>query len=211
MELNQLPKDYNEDELGPQKRQTEFDSPEAKLAYDAQQLIEIARLQSEKLGMAVDPITCARRNTKEDLTDIPALRAAIAKEQGAVSSDESADISPEQSWMGELKSRFEATLALHPGIEWSAVKKSLEANPEAMRKLQSLDEKGHAMNVFGKENGKFVFVSNWDDYNQVSSEHRDLNYDQSKKIATSMGVELADAISRFVNCSLRVKLRVKEV
>jgi len=43
MEFNQLPEGYDEAKHGPQKRQTEFDSLEAKLAYDAENLITKAK------------------------------------------------------------------------------------------------------------------------------------------------------------------------
>ncbi|MBI5754576.1 hypothetical protein HZA40_05580 [Candidatus Peregrinibacteria bacterium] len=51
MELNQLPADYDAEKLGPQKRQTKFDSPEAKLAYDAKTLVVKARESLKEMGI----------------------------------------------------------------------------------------------------------------------------------------------------------------
>ena len=77
-----------------------------------------------------------------------------------------------------------------------------------MAKLQALDAKGHAMDAFGEEKGEFIFASGWDNYEEVSADHRDITYDlESQKlaekqgykpngnavnIATAMGVDLAD-------------------
>ena len=58
-----------------QHQRREFESEGAKLRGDAQGLIAKAKVQSEKLGVAVDPIVFTQR--KDD--DIEALRAAIAK------------------------------------------------------------------------------------------------------------------------------------
>lgn len=220
MEFNQLPEDYNAEKLGPQKRRTEFDSIEDKLANDAQGLIEKARVQSERLGTPVDPITFAQR--KDD--DIEALRAAIAKEQGAVNPLASQrvepagtqpeattlELTPEQKWFGDFQARFNALPQLHKGIEWADVEKSLKADPEAIRKLQILDEKGHSMNVFGEEGDEFIFASAWSDYEKVAADHRNIvfdakaqkwltdNYPKEKcngnasDIAEALGVDLAD-------------------
>jgi hypothetical protein len=64
------------------------------------------------------------------------------------------------------------------------------------------------MNVFGEENGEFVFVSAWSNYREVSEDHRNITYDlegqrlaeeqgspptgNAVDIAKSMGVDLAD-------------------
>lgn len=195
MELNPLPEDFE----GEQKRQTEFDSDEEKLTYDAKGLIEKARIQSKRLGQPVDPITLARR--ADD--NMEALQAAIDKEQGAVrpavdavmaSTDalvtDSAELSPEQVWLNQFKVRFDdpALKKLHEGIQWTDIENSLKADPEAMRKLQALDEKGHAMNVFGEENGEFIFASAWDNYSKVSADHRNITYDlEGQILAESLG------------------------
>lgn len=54
MKFNQLPEGYNKSKLGPQKRQTEFDSEEAKLAYDAGNLIAKARKSLQVSGVEVN-------------------------------------------------------------------------------------------------------------------------------------------------------------
>lgn len=196
----------------------EFESPEEKLVADAKGLISKAKAQSETLGVTVDPINFAQR--ADD--DISALRAAILKEQGAVNPavDQTAavqpskvptlELSPEQLWLGQLESRFNSIPQLHKNIQWIDVEKSLKADPESMLKLQALDEKGHSMNVFGEEAGEFIFASAWNNYEQVSKDHRNIVFDKkaeyylekhspnerckgnSMDITNELGVDLAD-------------------
>ena len=182
------------------------DQPEeAKLATDAKGLIAKAKLQSERLGQPVDPITFAQR---ED-DDIKALQLAISKEQKAVRM-ESVELFPGQQWLSKLKIRFNALRPLytHKENEWANIEKSLKADPESMRKLQALDSKGHAMNIFGEENGEFIFASSWSNVSKVALEHRNIAYDlegqrlaerqgssptgNAVDIAKLIGVELAD-------------------
>jgi hypothetical protein len=89
------------------------------------------------------------------------------------------ELSPEQveAWLGELKTRFDSLSQLHKGVKWADVEKSLKADTESMAKLQALDEKGHAMNVFGEEKGEFIFASAWEDSKKVSAEHRKITFD----------------------------------
>lgn len=148
------------------------------MTYDAKGLIAKAELQSERLGRPVDPITFAQR---ED-DDIEALQAAVEAEISA------AELSPEQVWLGELKVRFDALQQLHEGIQWTDVKRSLLAAPESMGKLRALDEKGHRMNVFGEEGDEFIFVSGWNNHEQVASDHKNITYDlKGQKLAESQG------------------------
>lgn len=213
MELNQFPDGYDETNLGPQKRQTEFKSEEEKLQGDARNLINLARSKYGKENITVrDALDLSSR--KDD--DVEALRRAIAIEIKNKPNTElhtvveaeasSTELSPEQMWLNDLKTRFNALSQLHVDIEWADVEKSLRANPEDMRKLQALDEKGHEMNVFGEKNGEIQFRSAQTDVTEIASEHRTIKYDKKAKtdysqykvngnaedIAASMGVELAD-------------------
>jgi len=98
------------------------------------------------------------------------------------------ELTPEQQWFGEFKARFDALPQLHKGVQWADVEKSLKADPEQLRKLQTLDEKGHNMNVFGEENGEFIFVSAWRDYKKVSPDHRNIAYDlEGQELAKQYG------------------------
>lgn len=216
MEFDELPGDYDEAKPGPQRHRMDFASVDEKLAYDARNLIRIAEEQSKRLGITVDPITLARRSDD----DIGALRAAIAKEQKAVSTEAAdsgevpaetgAELSPEQVWFEKFKTRFDVFSQLHQGIEWADVERSLKADPGAMRRLQVLDEKGHAMNVFGEENDGFIFASGWTNVNEISEDHRNIVFDKAAQdylkknypkescngnaadIAEALGVDLAD-------------------
>lgn len=131
-----------------------------------------------------------------------------AKEQGEVnptvqdSGTPALELSPEQLWLGQLESRFNLIPQLHEGVQWTDVEKSLKADPESMLKLQALDEKGHSVNVFGEENGEFIFASAWNNYEQVSKDHRNIVFDRKAEddlcngnatdIAKALGVDLAD-------------------
>ena len=133
--------------------------PEAKLAYDARGLIAKAKRQSERLGRPVDPITLAQRTDD----DISRLQEELIN----------------QIWLSEFKVRYDdpALKKLHEDIQWTDIERSLKADPESMVKLQALDSKGHAMNVFGEENGEYIFASAWGGYEQVSADHRNIAYD----------------------------------
>ena len=76
-----------------------------------------------------------------------------------------------------LKTNFDALPQLHEGTNWADVEKALKKSPDAINKLRALDEKGHQMNVFGEENGEFIFVSAWTDVENVSEEHRNICFD----------------------------------
>ena len=151
----------------------EFESPEEKLTADAHGLIGIAKTQSETLGVQVDPITFARRSDD----DITALRSAIAKEQGkvnpvntesaapAVSAQQLApestkaprQLTPEQkeSTLATLAARFAANENLHEGVEWTRVKASLEARPEALWSINEMEKAGHEPDVYNADEKGF--------------------------------------------------------
>lgn len=68
------------------------------------------------------------------------------------------------------------------------MEKALIASLDAINKLRALDEKGHQMNVFGEENGEFIFVSAWRDIENVSEEHRNICFDaEGQKEAEGRG------------------------
>jgi len=117
------------------------------------------------------------------------------------------ELSPEQKYLEELKTRFDAMPNLHKGVKWEDVEKSLKKDPEAMRKLQALDEKGHEMNIFRSENdGEIQFRTAQRDVTKIAAKYRTIMYDTKAEtdypkyrangnavdIAKSMGVELAD-------------------
>lgn len=102
------------------------------------------------------------------------------------------ELSPEEidKYLGEFRTRFDALPQLHKGIEWAEVEKALRADVESMAKLYALDEKGHKMNVFGEENGEFVFASAWNDYEKVAEDHRNICFDpEGQKLAEKHGYE----------------------
>lgn len=214
-----MPEHIRHDDANPDQSDA---AKEAKLASDAQNLIQIANTQSERLGYTVNPITLARRSDD----NIKALQAAIAKEQGSVKpaveavvaeatspeptdlATASPEISPEQVWLNQFKVRFaDSTLQkLHEGIQWIDVENSLKADPESMRKLQALDEKGHAMNVFGEEGDEFIFASAWSNYAEVSKYHRNITYDlKGQRLAESHGYTPAGNAVNIIASIMGVK------
>ena len=106
----------------------------------------------------------------------------------------------------DFKRRFEDFPQLHEGIQWEEVERSLKADPEAVKKLRALDEKGHAMNVFGERNGETIFRSAQTDVTKIAAEHRTIMYDNqaqtghpkfrtngnAEQLAGALGVEVAD-------------------
>jgi hypothetical protein len=119
-------------------------------------------------------------------------------------------LSPEQAetaWLGELRTRFDALSELHISVQWADVEKSLRANIDAMRKLRTLDEKGHKINVFGEENGELVFASAWDNSSEVSAGHRNITYGNAMSIVAGiMGVKEDEADKYLADPSLHEQL-----
>ncbi|MFA5821411.1 MAG: DUF4256 domain-containing protein [Candidatus Gracilibacteria bacterium] len=217
MELNQLPGGYE----GQQKRRTEFESVEEKLAFDAQNLIALAKRSLERTdgikipskGKILDAVTTiigAHRNDYNEELMNAVISRCVVDEQAQTSTTEAAQLaesSPEQAWLGEFKTRFDALSVLHPNVEWEEVKKSLQADPESMRKLQALDAAGFEMNVFrAKNDSEIQFRTAQADVSEIAAAYRTIMYDKkaqtdypdynvngnAEDIAASMGVELAD-------------------
>jgi len=144
----------------------------------------------ERLKKLVEEVV-NRGLAPEEARKLAGARESFAKaiKAAVFASESKKELSPEQvAWLGELKTRFDALPQLHKGVEWADVEKSLRADPESMARLQALDEKGHKMNVFGEKNGEFIFVSAWDNYEQVAPDHRNIAYDtEGQKLAEKNG------------------------
>lgn len=58
-----------------------------------------------------------------------------------------------------LKSRFEKNMNRHKGMDWLAVEKKLEAQPEKLWSLNEMDQTGGEPDVIGfdKKSGEFIF------------------------------------------------------
>ena len=116
----------------------------------------------------------------------------------------------DEAQLASIKKRFVALPGLHPDIEWEDVQAALFNDLETLGKIKALDAKGHEMNVMEEDNGEFVFVSCWTDYNQVSPDHKNIVFDRvaqdrvairypqescngnAVEIVNAMGAELAD-------------------
>jgi hypothetical protein len=103
-----------------------------------------------------------------------------------------------------LKARFEKNKARHEGIEWSEVQTRLEANPDNLWSLQTMEETGGQPDVVGKDEatGQFIFM----DCSMETPNRRSLCYDpqalEDRKefkpagsalgMAEQMGIEVLD-------------------
>ena len=58
-----------------------------------------------------------------------------------------------------LKSRFEKNMNRHPGLDWPAVRRKLEGNPEKLWSLAEMEETGGEPDVadFDKNTGEYIF------------------------------------------------------
>lgn len=61
--------------------------------------------------------------------------------------------------LSTLKTRFGSNMQRHEGLEWSAVKEKLEANPEKIWSLHKMEETGGEPDVVGfdEETGELIF------------------------------------------------------
>jgi hypothetical protein len=127
-------------------------------------LVETGAVSAEKVNARLDRLRTA---TNARIKVASAVETQISPDQERV-----------ETWLREFKTSFDALPQLHEGIQWADVEKALRADPEAMRKLQALDEKGHKMNVFGEENGEFIFASGWYEIDKVAADHRNIVFDE---------------------------------
>lgn len=178
---------------------------------EAQEILKIARAAGHLPdGFVERELATMRGETADEVRAAGNVHGEVnaGQAEGTDHGKGDKELFQELIWLGQLKTRFDALPKLHEGIQWTDVERSLKADPNSMRKLQALDEKGHSMNVFGEEKGEFIFASGWNDYNKVSLDHRNIAYDlegqklaekqgyhptgNAVDIATLMGVDLAD-------------------
>ena len=114
-------------------------------------------------------------------------------------------LSPKQrdELLAELKARFDANKARHPGLVWAKVQARLEARPDKLWSLAEMERTGGEPDVVGqdKKSGEFIF---FDCSEQTPSGRGSLCYDDealaSRKehkpkgsavgMAAAMGIEL---------------------
>ncbi|MFD2366842.1 DUF4256 domain-containing protein [Pseudoduganella sp. GCM10020061] len=77
-----------------------------------------------------------------------------------------------------LKTRFEANMKRHPGLEWAAIAARLEAHPEKLWSLAQMEHSGGEPDVVGydKASGEFIF---YDCSAESPSGRRSLCYDRA--------------------------------
>lgn len=173
---------------------------------DARSLLKrIAATDPEAVAYQLDLL---REEEGTQLKEVAKPEAANRDEVGLELAHAAPSIerSPQEKWLGEFKTRFDALPQLHQGVQWTDVEKTLEADQEAMRKLQLLDEAGFKMNVFGEKNGEIQFRTAQTDVTKITSKYRTIMADKkaqtdypqynvngnAEEIAAAMGVEVAD-------------------
>lgn len=97
-------------------------------------------------------------------------------------------ITPEQTeTLSTLETRFKANMHMHEGVEWEAVKRSLELDPEALKTLSKMEEHGHEPDVYHDEETDYYFGTCSKESPQSG---RNLDYYQSVDQAKSIGSKL---------------------
>lgn len=105
--------------------------------------------------------------------------------------------------LAALKERFEQNMPRHPGLEWAAVQKKLEANPAKLWSLNEMERTGGEPDVVGYDEATAVYTF-YDCAEQSPNGRRSLCYDraawESRKankpessaleMAASMGIAL---------------------
>jgi len=102
-----------------------------------------------------------------------------------------------------LQERFEKNMRRHKGIAWADVRARLEANPDAMRSLQAMEESGGEPDVVGqdKDTGRYAFCDCSAEspggrrsacYDRAALESRKENKPEGSAVemAAAMGIEL---------------------
>lgn len=113
--------------------------------------------------------------------------------------------SEQATLLATLKSRFEKHTARHTGVTWSLVEARLEAHPNALQTLRSMEETGGEPDVIGY-NKKTGVVTFCDCAAESPKDRRSLCYDRKAldarkenkprgnvvEMASSIGIELLD-------------------
>ncbi|MCK9186013.1 DUF4256 domain-containing protein [Candidatus Gracilibacteria bacterium] len=140
---------------------------------------------------------------EEQATDEPEVDPVVENDTKTIQlrAQTATELTPEQTYLQQIKADFDSLPHLHPGVEWIDVEKSLQKDPESLRKLGAFNAKGHKMNVVGEENGEFIFVSAWSNYEEVSPDHRNITFDlEGQKLAESKGYRpIGNAVSIIAN------------
>lgn len=123
-------------------------------------------------------LTFAGKSVRENVTDTLVTRGK-------------SELSPEQQ--AALLSVLEARFSRRPehyeqveGVNFTEVKKALEANPEAMCSLAQMEGTGGLPDIIAVEDDAFVFG----DCSAESPNRRNLTYNQAAEAASRFGVEL---------------------
>lgn len=150
---------------GPERRGSAFMHPDAVLGFDSTNLA----LRELETGR---PTECRRRKDDKDLikaiigarralgitmSGVPTLSEPEYREtESSLAPEEEELILPEPSLTPEeaeltlqkLEVRFQNNVDLHEDLEWSKVKRSLEAKPEALWSIKQMEEAGHKPDVY---------------------------------------------------------------
>lgn len=105
--------------------------------------------------------------------------------------------------IGVLKSRFEKSMNLHRGLEWSSIQAKLEASPEKLWSLSEMERTGGEPDVVGydQKSGEYIFMdcspespkgrrSLCYDREALDSRKEHKPEDSAMDLAAAMGIEL---------------------
>lgn len=77
--------------------------------------------------------------------------------RGLTKEDPSFEEGMVEALLVSLQARFTSNMERHEGVEWAAIQRSLEANPEAILSLQQMEIKGHEPDVYMEDDDAYYF------------------------------------------------------
>ncbi|MFT7184285.1 MAG: hypothetical protein ACI9QC_000623 [Oceanicoccus sp.] len=146
------------------------DATEVVVAQTATPALQLAvtRAASEDLSSPIEVEKISRDSKDKVLPILARIRA-----QPQESTDEGAEsivvevaddgeervLTPEVqiALLIKLKTRFDANTERHEGVSWEDVKRSLEADPSSLWKLQQMEGAGHKPDVYKGDDGAYYF------------------------------------------------------
>ena len=143
--------------------------PALKLATDAEMAVVLKKLV--KNG-CVDPEVVNGEIDRMRADTAERANAALEKDDKQLSAKQ------QQILLKKVKSRFEANMHRHDGVEWTKVRAKLEANPQKLWSLNEMERTGGEPDVvkYNKKNGKITF---YDCSKETPEFRRNICYDRS--------------------------------
>ncbi len=201
------------------------DATRADLEATLRRLEESGAVSAEAINNALDGI---RMETAQLAREVSKVESGIVKTENVLSPEVA------NTWLSQLKERFDKYPQLHTiksaagfaqSVEWADVERSLRASPKAMWSLFQLDEKGHEVNILGEDHHDFIFGTA---SLEAPAGHRNIVYDREAQdlvikkdpsikcagnavdIAKALGVDLMDKDQyHYLRSKLKIKINQK--